>query len=261
MKCRTGFVSNSSSSSFVVVFPKKPKTFNELKKYMYPKESIDDIAIDDWYGDDDRMTIKDIINRVLKDTLPQKRSNKKQLIEEFDSLWGANDFRRYGASEELVGEWEELERIADSRFEFENHPLYRDKRYSDNLSFRLTINEFKKIKLILKDKKMALLHIHDESDSVRFIAEEVIKNPDRPANKVIIEYCKSIRERYSESEKYSRKRRMVTNKIADQCAQKFKKENKGKWIGIYIYADESGEGELEHGEIFRNLKHIRFSHH
>jgi hypothetical protein len=35
MKIRNGFVSNSSSSSFVVVFPKKPDSIEELNEGVY----------------------------------------------------------------------------------------------------------------------------------------------------------------------------------------------------------------------------------
>ncbi|MFA5313444.1 MAG: hypothetical protein WC375_09055, partial [Methanomassiliicoccales archaeon] len=38
MKTRNGFVSNSSSSSFVVVFPKKPTSRADVLKIMYPNE-------------------------------------------------------------------------------------------------------------------------------------------------------------------------------------------------------------------------------
>ena len=36
MKIRTGFVSNSSSSSFVVAFPNKPENADDVKKMLFP---------------------------------------------------------------------------------------------------------------------------------------------------------------------------------------------------------------------------------
>ena len=38
MKIRSGFVSNSSSSSFIVAFSKKPTTVNEVMTEMFPKD-------------------------------------------------------------------------------------------------------------------------------------------------------------------------------------------------------------------------------
>ena len=40
MKIRQGFVSNSSSSSFIVAFPKKPESSDELKKMMFKDEEF-----------------------------------------------------------------------------------------------------------------------------------------------------------------------------------------------------------------------------
>ena len=40
MKIRNGFVSNSSSSSFVVAFDKKPETVEELKKLLFGEEEV-----------------------------------------------------------------------------------------------------------------------------------------------------------------------------------------------------------------------------
>lgn len=60
MKTRTGFVSNSSSSSFVVAFPRMPEDAKDLKKMLwgdketlekYGKEISTDLAADIIWGD------------------------------------------------------------------------------------------------------------------------------------------------------------------------------------------------------------------
>ena len=47
MKTRTGFVSNSSSSSFIVVFPKIPESVQEVEKIMFPgsQKSGEDLVL------------------------------------------------------------------------------------------------------------------------------------------------------------------------------------------------------------------------
>ena len=43
----------------------------------------------------------------------------------------------------------------------------------------------------------------------------------------------------------------------------FMEDNKNKFIFIIEYADENGsiEGTMEHGDIFRNVPHIRINNH
>jgi len=40
VKIRNGFVSNSSSSNFIVVFDKKPKSQDDLKKKLFPNQDV-----------------------------------------------------------------------------------------------------------------------------------------------------------------------------------------------------------------------------
>lgn len=66
MKIRSGFVSNSSSSSFIVLFPHKPKTKDELKDMMFPKWSWNDIIEGD-YEDLPTATVCQVVDRVFSD--------------------------------------------------------------------------------------------------------------------------------------------------------------------------------------------------
>jgi len=52
-------------------------------------------------------------------------------------------------------------------------------------------------------------------------------------------------------------------KIAKKVVQKFKKENKGRFIFVVDYSDNSGDYfcALEHGPLFDDLPHIRTSYH
>jgi len=66
MKTRTGFVSNSSSTSFVVLFPHKPKTKEELKDMMFPKWAWHEVIEIDCEKIP-TLTVQQIVERVFND--------------------------------------------------------------------------------------------------------------------------------------------------------------------------------------------------
>lgn len=78
MKIRAGFVSNSSSSSFVVAFKKEPKTvedvkkalFEDYKEYFHPYDHIHYSA---WQ----------VAETVFEDIQEQKANSKKEISEAF----------------------------------------------------------------------------------------------------------------------------------------------------------------------------------
>lgn len=65
MKTRNGFVSNSSSSSFIVLFPNKPKTRDELKSMMFPKYDGNERIKSDYC--DQYLTVWQVVDRVFSD--------------------------------------------------------------------------------------------------------------------------------------------------------------------------------------------------
>lgn len=92
MKIRNGFVSNSSSSSFVVAFPKKPMTIKDVKEMLFGKEEY----FPTYYPRDDQdkliLTTK-IARTVFNDIKSQRPNDKKSIYGGFEGwLDGAPSF-------------------------------------------------------------------------------------------------------------------------------------------------------------------------
>lgn len=70
MKTRHGFVSNSSSSSFVVKFPKVPKSVEDVKEMLFKNQ--------EYYWspyDNDRWTTEEVANTVWTDICDQEKND------------------------------------------------------------------------------------------------------------------------------------------------------------------------------------------
>lgn len=132
MKLRTGFVSNSSSSSFVVAFKKKPQE-HELLDILFPfsKEGGRPGVSSPWNYDDeasvgvDAVTTKTIIWEQLKD---QKPLTKKQILEEIRSGWfeGHPDSSdRYHTEYEIAREY--TEKTGKNIYDKDADPVWKKK--------------------------------------------------------------------------------------------------------------------------------------
>lgn len=93
MKIRNGFVSNSSSSSFVVAFDAKPQSVEELKKLLFGDEEV--------YGNPYRYagsprgwTTQQVAETVYRDLAEQPPMTEEHVREEFNEGWlpGAPEF-------------------------------------------------------------------------------------------------------------------------------------------------------------------------
>ena len=70
MKIRNGFVSNSSSSSFVVIFPREPKNATDVKEMLFKDREY----YNDPY-DDDNWTTEEVAQTVWSDICDQSKNN------------------------------------------------------------------------------------------------------------------------------------------------------------------------------------------
>jgi len=98
MKTRNGFVSNSSSSSFVVLFPRVPETVAEMELLLFENEL--------YVGYDKKYSTKEIAFAVLQDMKDGVIKNRKALLKALTigSLEPSEEALKHGFSERCP-EW------------------------------------------------------------------------------------------------------------------------------------------------------------
>jgi len=79
MKIRQGFVSNSSSSSFVVAFPKKPESVEDVKDMMFGNR----VSFSDVYSEEEYST-STIAETIFADIQNQTPNDIKSIVDAMD---------------------------------------------------------------------------------------------------------------------------------------------------------------------------------
>jgi hypothetical protein len=279
MKIRNGFVSNSSSSSFVVAFPSEPKNYDNVFEMMFHgKEG--GISIYDTEG----MSHSQIADRVWRDiengtddkyygyskTIPAK---KDDIIEEFSGRYyyspADSNMSWFGQKgDELGGSWmEPIDKYCGndktSMDELRNFTISSNTKEKELYQKMNDIikNEFK-----LKQPKFAYKNGKDRKTGDPYTDEEIKTYDDYLAALLKFrnehEEYKAVRdEELSTSQNKWKEKERLARQIAKVDAEVFLEDNKEAYIVILSYADDGGECTLEHGDIFRNVPHIQISHH
>ena len=261
MKIRTGFVSNSSSSSFIVAFSKKPTTKEDVLKEMFPKNPTGSIA-NPWPGlkeYDDGLTYAQIVEQVLSDLQGEDtKVSKTDLLQELAGRYFTIDGKLYymgspyyALDKKLaqkyvdVHEEHEAQRKAFDKFERELIRVHvgPDVPYASENTTNWTTRK--------PCTKADIEAYNTYRDAVKAFEEA---NP---------KYITAKKKQNARERKFWDTQRKLANRLARIDLAAFLKDNKGKFITRFTYSDNDGSffSMMEHGNIFRNVNHIYVSHH
>lgn len=273
MKIRNGFVSNSSSSSFIVAFPYKPKGADDVHKIMFDgKDGC--LSVYDYDGLSFHQVAHHVFNSIKENKF--KKATAKELVDllapryfYYTKQYGFFQFGR----DEYGGGWSiKIDKYSGS-----------DKKNMDKL--REVAIEFQKEEDELnlwQEKIMARSGLkHPCPAAYEGWKDENGKEFTKEQEKQYKEDCNAFYKkleafRNSDPEyiEYNKKKntlwkkrhdqmRKLGVKIAKKDVKNFLADNKGKFVFTVSYSDNDGSTgcTLEHGDIFRNAPHITINNH
>jgi len=276
MKIRDGHVSNSSSSSFVVVFPRKPKTVKDVLQFMFNgKEGT--IDYEGW--NDERLTHREVANRVFADMKKIKRASVSSVASEFEYRYHYSPadgcvFFLGGEKDPDGGRWDERrgrycrsnKKAADKYKELEKEDQKRSKELNQkewDLRDKFDKEYAKKHGSVpkhaykgAKDHKTGKPYTAAEIKAYNAYLKAYDKFTDTDA-----EYKAYKEERSEFYGKHWKEQTEARQAMAESDAKNFLDDHKESFVFVIEYGDEDGDAVMEHGEIFSNVPYIRVSKH
>lgn len=272
MKIRNGFVSNSSSSSFVVAFPKKPKTAADVWKYLFDGK---DGGISHCCGDGLSYSQ---VSEILFEDLKAKNFKEASLNDIADYISSRLDYS-----------------IHNNTISWFNSPTVDD----HGGFWRYEINKYcGSNKELLEKLRTEIIRSEEQTKAIKEEEEIIIEKsgispapyaypggrdyktgkPDtKKAIKRYTDYVKAMATYRTTNKEYialdkKRSRQWqeryssidnLRKKISLGDARNFLDDNKGKFVFIISYSDNDGNerATMEHGNIFRNVPHIVINQH
>ncbi len=278
MKIRNGFVSNSSSSSFVVAFPKKPKSAEDVHKMMFdgkegkiqPYDFVDGLSysqIAERVWNDLKTKTKD---KYSYNKVPAKLDDiKDEFANRYWYTTGDNVSWLGRKNDERGGAWS-----------------YHIGKYFG--SDKTVLNELRDFIIDIEGRRNAI----QEKQRIIFKNECKLKCPpyankggkDSNGKAYTKKQISDYHKYYEDVDKFKREhvgyaalqvelekiwkeeygdgtQGILVDKIAGIDAKAFLDDHKGSFIVILSYSDNNGESTLEHGEIFKNVPNVQISHH
>ena len=240
MKTRNGFVSNSSSSSFIVAFNKKDLEDKTLEEVLYPKaDKYRGVQDPFWSG---------------RKSEPENYT-AEEATAKIQAQW------REVPSQELTNELESEVHMAvssvgmDIWYRNQNRlwPTYR-------VANSLRTGQLKDTELGELIRFLDYTFTQEDEELLQEAGDlynrqekhQYPKESDPP----------EVRKKLQEAiQKVWEREEVVYKILTDHIMDHFFDNLKDTIVQVFSFSDNSGETSLEHGDTFRNVKHLRLSHH
>jgi len=277
MKTRNGFVSNSSSSSFIIAFPHKPMSVDDLRLMVFGNADPDEMRYPPW--DDDCKyghTVQELSNQIFSDlTRRNPDSATVEIIaDQMEGLYywcNSTNCFSLGVDGALKNDYGWVFKDCSPFFA-------TDKNSTDTLR-----------DLEIEDEKLGERHRQAEREYINnILAKRGIKVPT--SSDYYSEEYKKYHEAYQElsskvykthmgfkklhakhikeSQAMWAQQKLLREKVSTSDAQAMVKRYPSHFIAHFEYGDSHGDSVptgmgtvLEHGGIWERLPHVTINHH